>query len=44
VRYEVDSLKAFNASTRYHRSVRVLEWIGLLPAIGLCAWMILKFG
>jgi hypothetical protein len=42
--YDVDSLKAANDSPGNNRSVRALEWMGLLPALGACAWVILNFG
>jgi hypothetical protein len=44
VKNEMDSLRAANAFTGYSRSVRTLEWMGLLPALGVCAWVILNFG
>ena len=44
MKYEVDSMKSANASTGNDRSVQALEWIGLLPALGVCAWVILTFG
>ena len=42
--YDVDPLKAANGSPGSTRPVPVLEWMGLLPAIGVCAWVILNFG
>ncbi|WP_281024409.1 hypothetical protein [Microvirga calopogonii] len=42
--YDVDPLKAANGSPGNNRSVPALEWIGLLPALGVCAWVILNFG
>jgi hypothetical protein len=44
VKYKMDSLEAANASTGNDRSARALEWMGLLPALGACAWVILNFG
>lgn len=44
MRYEMDSPEAANTSTGYYYSARALEWMGLLPALGLCAWVILNFG
>jgi len=41
---EVDPLKAANGSTDNHWPMRALEWMGLLPALGVCAWVILNFG
>ena len=41
---DVDSLKAANGSPGNNRSVRALEWMGLLPALGACARVILNFG
>jgi hypothetical protein len=44
VKYKMDSLEAANASPGNDRSVRALEWMGLVPALGACAWVILNFG
>jgi hypothetical protein len=44
VEYEMDLLKTANASAGNNRSARALEWMGLLPALGVCAWVILNFG
>ena len=44
MKYEIDSMKPASASTSNDRSERALEWMGLLPAIGVCAWVILNFG
>jgi hypothetical protein len=43
VNNDLDSLKATIGSPG-HRSVHALEWMGLLPALGICAWVILNFG
>jgi hypothetical protein len=44
VNYDVDSLKAPDASSGNNWPVRALEWIGLLAALGVCAWVILNYG
>jgi hypothetical protein len=44
VKHEIDALKAINNSSGDNRSARVLEWMGLLPALGVCAWIILNYG
>jgi hypothetical protein len=44
VNYDVDSLKAASGSAGSNWSVPALEWMGLLPALGICAWVILNFG
>ena len=44
MKYKLDSLEAANAFTANNRSARALEWMGLLPALGVCAWIILNFG
>jgi hypothetical protein len=44
VKYEMDPRKAANVSTANDWSARALEWMGLLPALGACAWVILNFG
>jgi hypothetical protein len=33
-----------NASPGNNWSAQTLEWMGLLPALGVCAWIILNFG
>ena len=43
VKYEMDSMKAANASTGNNRAAQAPEWMGLLPALGVCAWFILNF-
>jgi hypothetical protein len=43
VNNDVNSLKTAVGSPG-HRPVHVLEWMGLLPALGICAWVILNFG
>jgi hypothetical protein len=40
----MESLKTANASTANDWSGQTLEWMGLLPALGVCAWVILNFG
>lgn len=40
---DLDSLKTTVGSPG-HRSLHALEWMGLLPALGICAWVILNFG
>jgi hypothetical protein len=44
VKYGIDPLKATNNPAGDNWSVRVLEWMGLLPALGVCAWIILNYG
>jgi hypothetical protein len=44
VNYDVDPLKVAKGSPENNRSVPALEWMGLLPALGVCAWVILNFG
>jgi hypothetical protein len=44
VNYNLDSLKTTNGSPDNNRSAPALEWMGLLPALGICAWVILNFG
>ena len=44
VNYDVDSLKAASSSGGSNWSVPALEWVGLLPALGICAWVILNYG
>ncbi len=44
VNYDVDSLSAANGSSGNDWSSGALEWMGLLPALGICAWVILNFG
>jgi hypothetical protein len=44
VNYDMDSLRTPNGSSDNNRSVPALEWMGLLPALGICAWVILNFG
>ena len=44
MKYKLDSLEAANASTATDWSAQTLEWVGLLPALGACAWVILNFG
>jgi hypothetical protein len=44
VKYKADALEAANASTANNWSAQALEWMGLLPALGACAWVILNFG
>jgi hypothetical protein len=44
VNYDVDSLKAASGCAGSNWSVRALEWMGLLPALGVCAWVILNYG
>ncbi|WP_255549719.1 hypothetical protein [Microvirga arvi] len=42
--YEMDSPNAAKGSPDSNWSMRALEWMGLLPALGVCAWVILNFG
>jgi hypothetical protein len=44
VKYEMDRRKAANDSPATDWSAQTLEWMGLLPALGACAWVILNFG
>jgi hypothetical protein len=44
VKYKMDSVETANASTGNNWSARALEWMGLLPALGVCAWIILNLG
>jgi hypothetical protein len=44
VKFKMDSLEAANASTANNWSAQTFEWMGLLPALGACAWVILNFG
>jgi hypothetical protein len=44
VKYKLDSLETVKASTATDWSAQTLEWVGLLPALGACAWVILNFG
>jgi hypothetical protein len=39
-----DLLKAAHHSLSTHWLVRALEWTSLLPALGVCAWVILNYG
>jgi hypothetical protein len=43
VKYKMDPRKATNASTANNWPAQTLEWMGLLPALGACAWVILNF-
>jgi hypothetical protein len=44
VNYNLDSPTTANGSRDNNRPVAALEWMGLLPALGICAWVILNFG
>jgi hypothetical protein len=44
VNYDMESLKNLNGLPDNNWSVPALEWMGLLPALGICAWVILNFG
>jgi hypothetical protein len=39
-----DLLKAAHPSLNTDWLVQALEWISLLPALGVCAWVILNYG
>ncbi|MGF9763770.1 hypothetical protein AAII07_52520 [Microvirga sp. 0TCS3.31] len=44
MKHEINPLNVINNSSGDNRSARVLEWMGLLPALGVCAWIILNYG
>jgi len=44
VKHEVTPVKPAGVARGTNWSMHALEWIGLLPALGVCAWVILNFG